>query len=754
MDLFELFGTIVIDNSGANASMADTVQQGQQTQSKMGKAFSSIGKGALAVGKAIGTGLLVAGTAMAGLTVKALNLSGELEQNMGGSEQVFGEYAGKMQETAREAFANMGLSTSDFLATANKMGALFQGAGFSIEESSDLASDAMQRAADVASIMGIDTASAMEAVAGAAKGNFDMMDNLGVAMNEATLNAYALEQGIGKTTAEMTQQEKIALAMEMFMDKTAYATGNYAKENATLAGALGTAKAALTNFLDGSGDVDSLVSAFSNAANVIVDNVTELAPRLISGIVEITNQVIPMIPPLLSEMLPVILEGAVSLINGLVEVLPSLLDMLTTSLLPQALEAIVAIFNSVVMSLPQLVESLVAALPTLIPLIIDALVSMIVTLCENLPMIIQPIIDNLPMIIDSIVTALIDNLPLLLDAGGQLLLGLFEGMLSLVEQIPEILESIFTGIVDGIKVLFGIQSPSTVMADIGTNIMEGLLQGIQNLFDQIGVLWDNVKTTTVNAFNAVKDFIVNIWNTIKTTIQNVLNGIKTTVSNIWNNISTTITNVWTNIKNGVTNAVNTVKTKVSNVFNGIKTTVTNIWNGIKDAITNPIETARDTVQTIIDKIKGFFDFDISWPSIPMPHFGISPSGWRIGDLLQGDIPSLSIDWYAKGGIMQRPTLFDYNPTTGTAKVGGEAGDEAVAPISTLMQYIRTAVAEQNSGVILILERIANLLTEFFPDVLAGMEQTMVLDDGTLVAKMAPAMDVALGRIAIQKGRGR
>ena len=175
MELFKLFGTIEINNSDANQALDETSNKGEQTQSKLSKALGGIGKGAVAVGKTVVTGLAAGGAAMAGLTAKALSASGELEQNMGGSEAVFGKYAGKMQETAKTAFSNMGLSTSDFLATANKMGALFQGAGFDIESSSDLASSAMQRAADVASIMGIDTSAAMEAIAGAAKGNFTMI---------------------------------------------------------------------------------------------------------------------------------------------------------------------------------------------------------------------------------------------------------------------------------------------------------------------------------------------------------------------------------------------------------------------------------------------------------------------------------------------------------------------------------------------------------------------------------------------------
>ena len=735
MDLFELVGTIAIKNNEANQALDETSNKGEQTQGKLGKAFSAIGNGAAVVGKAIGAGLVAGGTAMAGLTVKALNLSGELEQNMGGSEQVFAEYAGKMQETAKNAFSNMGLSTSDFLGTANKMGALFQGAGFTIEESSGLASDAMQRAADVASIMGIDTSAAMEAIAGAAKGNFTMMDNLGVAMNDTTLNAYALSKGIDKTTQDMTNQEKIGLAMEMFMEKTAYAAGNYARENATLAGSLGTAKAALTNFLDGSGDVDQLVTAFSNAANVIVDNVSKIAPRLISGITDIVNQIIPMIPPLLNQLLPVIIEGAVSLINGLVAAMPGILNALMACL-PALIDGFTQIMNAVIQALPQLVEILIGALPGLIPQLITGLVSMIVMLCTMLPQIIQPIIDNLPMIIEAIVTALVDNLPLLVDAGIQLLTGLFEGMLSLVGKIPEILGTIFDGIVNGIKALFGIHSPSTVMAEIGGFIMEGLINGIKKMFDAVSKLWNTIKDTCTKVFNSVKTFIVNVWN-----------GIKTTTSNVWNGI-----------KSGVSNAINAVKSTVSNVFNGIKSTATSVWNGIKTAIQKPIESARDLVKNAIEKIKGFFNFEFKWPKLKMPKFAISPSGWKIGDLLEGSIPKLSITWHADAMrnpmIMNKPTIFGYNPATGSLMGGGEAGSEVVSGTGTLLNLIQQVVRGENNGLAQRLDRIISLLVQFFPDVLAGLDQVMVLDDGTLVAKTAPAMDVALGKIAIRKGRGR
>lgn len=175
---------------------------------------------------------------------EVVTAAGELEQNLGGSSAVFKEYAASLQEYAAQAYQTMGLSQSQYLATANRMGALFQGSGFSIAESVDMTSQAMQRAADVASIMGVDICTAMEAVSGAAKGNFTMMDNLGVAINDTTLQIYAQEKGLGKLE---TTQQKVNAAMMMFMENTEYAAGNYARENETFAGSLQTFKAELQN---------------------------------------------------------------------------------------------------------------------------------------------------------------------------------------------------------------------------------------------------------------------------------------------------------------------------------------------------------------------------------------------------------------------------------------------------------------------------------------------------------------------------
>lgn len=292
MKLFELFAVLSLQTAAFEKGMKSAVSIGNNTATKLTTTFQ---KATNAVERGLKVGAVALGTGFATLTKKALDFTGNLEQNLGGSEAVWGKYAETVQKAAKSAFGMAGLGTAEYLATANKMGSLFMGAGFETEEALDMTMNAMQRAADVAAIMGIDVEWAMESIAGAAKGNFTMMDNLGVAINDTTLAQYALSKGITKSTQAMTTQEKVALAMELFMERTAYAAGQYNRENETLAGSLTTAKAAFVNFLDGSGSVDDFVAATVNAGKVVTKNIVEIVPRLFTGLGKAAGDFIPYI---------------------------------------------------------------------------------------------------------------------------------------------------------------------------------------------------------------------------------------------------------------------------------------------------------------------------------------------------------------------------------------------------------------------------------------------------------------------------
>lgn len=120
-------------------------------------------------------------------------------------------------------------------------------------------------------------------------------------------------------------------------------------------------------------------------------------------------------------------------------------------------------------------------------------------------------------------------------------------------------------------------------------------------------------------------------------------------------------------------AAGKLKDWVVSKFTQLKNTVASIFNSIKEKMLAPIRTAAALIKAIINKIKGFFNFKIHLPHIKLPHFRIHPRGWKLGDLLHGEIPSLGIDWYAKGGIFQSPSVIGV----------GEKGPEAVLPIEKL-----------------------------------------------------------------------
>ena len=129
-----------------------------------------------------------------------------------------------------------------------------------------------------------------------------------------------------------------------------------------------------------------------------------------------------------------------------------------------------------------------------------------------------------------------------------------------------------------------------------------------------------------------------------------------------------------------------IKAKASELWTAIKQK----FADIKKAITEPIKSAVDFVKRMIEKIKGFFKFKVSLPHIKLPHFKIVPAGWKLGDLLKGKIPSLSIKWYAQGGIFDSPTIAGI----------GEAGPEAVVPLTKLWDKL-DAIAESGGSPIVV-----------------------------------------------------
>ena len=216
---------------------------------------------------------------------------------------------------------------------------------------------------------------------------------------------------------------------------------------------------------------------------------------------------------------------------------------------------------------------------------------------------------------------------------------------------------------------------------------------LQNLWDGfanwISELWSQISTTAIRAWEALVTWLSNLWTNItevgKTLwtvfvagLTGIFQNLVTGAQALWQNFTSFLSNLWTNLTTMGSNLFRDLGSSISNVFNGILSTASNIWNSIKSTISNAIDGAKNAVSSAIQAIKNLFNFNISWPHIPLPHFSVSGSANPLDWLSQG-VPSIAIEWYAKGGIMTKPTLFGMNGNR--AMVGGEAGAEAILPLN-------------------------------------------------------------------------
>ncbi|QEA34780.1 tape measure protein [Weissella soli] len=232
------------------------------------------------------------------------------------------------------------------------------------------------------------------------------------------------------------------------------------------------------------------------------------------------------------------------------------------------------------------------------------------------------------------------------------------------------ISSFFSGLWTGIKKTFN-------------GAVQGIVSSVTSKFNQLkrttSNIWNSVKSVTSSVWNGIKSVISSVANGIKNTVSSVWNGIKSVTSSVFNGVRSIASSVWNSIHSVISSVVNGIRSTVSNVWNGIRSVTSSVWNGIKSAITSPIETARNAVSRIINAIKSMFNFKLKFPSvdiphIPLPHFSLSGSF----NPLKGKIPSVGIDWYAKGGVFTKPTLFANN---GGFSGVGEAGPEAALPLN-------------------------------------------------------------------------
>lgn len=211
--------------------------------------FNKLAAGAKKVGKA----LAVAGAAAAGagiaFGVKAVKAAGDLEQSIGAIDTVFKDNAKTVHKWAKNAATDVGLSRNAYNELATLLGTQLKNGGTALDDLGGKTNELVTLGADLASMFGGDTKTAVEALSSALKGERDPVEKYGVSLKQATIDAKAAEMGFEKVGGSLSNEAQQAATLALIMEQTADAHGNFAKESNTLQGQTQRLKAKFDNIV-------------------------------------------------------------------------------------------------------------------------------------------------------------------------------------------------------------------------------------------------------------------------------------------------------------------------------------------------------------------------------------------------------------------------------------------------------------------------------------------------------------------------
>ena len=240
----------------------------------------------------------------------------------------------------------------------------------------------------------------------------------------------------------------------------------------------------------------------------------------------------------------------------------------------------------------------------------------------------------------------------------------------IISHAPEILAGIRTAMqtaLNYVRANFPMWKQAAI--DTITNVGQSIISNAPMIIDKIKVILGNALSMlgqyAPQILSAVFNIITNIGQSLLTNLPNILRSLFNLAITI---IRGGLNLAWNTLKSAVAGMIGTVSTLGSTIVSKIRSGLANVVS----TITQPFRNAWDKLKGVVDKIKSIFPLRLGriFDGIKLPHFKISGGKipWGIGGA--GQKPSVSVEWYAQGGIMTRPTLFG----------GGEAGAEAIMPL--------------------------------------------------------------------------
>lgn len=572
---------------------------------------------------------------------EALEAAAQMQASNAQFTTVFGDMETQAREALNAIGQEMDIVPERLQGSFTQMASFAKTSGLDTAQALDLTSRATRAAADGAAFYDKSIESVSESLQSFLKGNFANDAALGISATETTRNAAA-NKLYGKSFKDLSEAQKQLTLLQMVEDgnKLSGALGQAARESDGLENVMGNLKQAGTNALSAIGQplLEMMIPVFQTLATIV------------KGVAELFSP----LPAPVKDFI-VILGVVLTIVGALAPIFLTLQAVFMSSFgaMIAAALPIIGIISGVVVAIAAIV-AIVKYLWETNEGFRDAVTTVWNAILEVINAVVSEISNFVMSIFGTVVTWWTENQELIRTSAETV----WNAIYTVISTILDILGPLLQAGWDNIQLIITTTwEIIKIVVETAINVVLGVIQAVMQIItgDWSGA-WETIKGVFSTVWQAIQSIVQTIFSAIQSYISNILNGISGTVSNIWNSIKDT----------------------VSNVLNAISSTVSSVWEGIKSTISSAINGARDAVSSAIEAIKGLFNFNISWPHIPLPHFYVSGSANPLDWLSQG-VPSIGIEWYAKGGIMTKPTIFGMNGNN--IMVGGEAGNEAVLPLN-------------------------------------------------------------------------
>lgn len=460
---------------------------------------------------------------------------------------------------------------------------------------------------------------------------FSAFQSGGLAGGMESLGGFASELMTGAATAASSMLTNI---------------GGYLKDN-------------LPSFMDiGLDFVMGLSASLRENAGRMVDGAISLAKNLAQGLADSIPTIVQHVPTIISNIAGIINDNAPKLLaaaaniiwtlaKGLVQAIPTIVQNI-----PKIIGAIWDVFTA--FNWMNLGKTIITGLTNGLKALAGNVSTVAKTIAQNFKIFISDLPGNM------------------LAIGKDILRGLWNGITGAIGWLIGNVKNFFLSIISAVKALFGINSPSTVFADIGKNLILGLFNGISGLWSMVtsfftGALsglqsffssaWSNI----LGAFNSFQSSLAQSFPVLATIIQGpidtikiILEGLKGVLDGIIQFITGVFTGNW------------------SQAWEGVKSIFGNIFDSLAALVKQPINAVISIINKAISGINGL-KLDIpDW----VPVLGGKTFGLNIPE-----IPQLAV-----GGIVTAPTVLE----------AGEGGEpEAILPLSKLAGIMRDTIASMN-----------------------------------------------------------